>query len=86
MLAVRSKLHLQVLVLTVEEEGLHHLVLPETEVSLTRLTPRRRRVGVERSRDGDLHLGLAGSQGDVGPPVLHLLSVPGQTDGEGLPG
>ena len=86
MLAVRTELHLEILVVSVEEESLHHLVIPQTEVSLTRLTPRRRRVGVERSRDGDLHLGLAGSQGDVGPPVLHLLPVPGQTDGEGLPG
>ena len=86
MLAVRSKLHLQVLVLTVEEESLHDLVLPKTEVSLALLPPRRRRVVIERSRDGDLHLGLAGSQGDVGPPPLHLLPVPGQTDGEGLPG
>ena len=40
-LAMGSKLHLEVLVLGVEEEGLYHLVLPEAEVCLTRQAPGR---------------------------------------------
>ena len=41
MLAVRSKLHLEVLVLGVEEEGLDHLVLPQAEVGLAGQPPGR---------------------------------------------
>ena len=86
MLAVRPELHLQVLVGPVEEECLHHLVVPQPEVSLAWLPTRRRRVVIERSRDGDLDLPGAGSQGEGGRPLLQPLPVPGQTDGEGLPG
>ena len=86
MLTMGPELHLQVLVGLVEEECLHHLVVPEPEVSLAWLPTRRRRVVIERSRDGDLDLTRARSQREGGRPLLQPLSVPGQTDGEGLPG
>lgn len=48
-LAVGSKLHLEVLVPGVEEEGLHHLVLPEPKVCLAREAPGRGGVRPVRS-------------------------------------
>ena len=88
MLAVRPELHLEVLVLVVEEEGLHHLVLPQPEVGLARETPGRRGIVIEGSRDGDPDLAGPGDggQGDVGSSVLQPRPVPGQADGEGLSG
>ncbi len=49
------ELELQVLVLLVEEEGLHHLVVPQLEVRLPDLPARRGRVTVEGRQDMKLH-------------------------------
>ena len=56
MLAMRSELQLEVLlVLLVEEEGLHHLVLPQLEVGLAHLPTRWGGVTVVGGQDTKLH-------------------------------
>ncbi len=50
-----SELELQVLVLLVEEEGFHHLVVPQLEVRLPGLPARRGRVTVVGRQDAKLH-------------------------------
>ena len=56
MLAVRPELHLEVAVLGVEEEGLHHLVIPQPEVCLAGQTAGRGGVIEVGSLDADDHV------------------------------
>ena len=85
---MRAELDLQVLVLVVEEKSLHHLIVPQSKVCLAREAARRRRVVIEGGGHWEPHLlrPRHGGEGDVGRPVLQPLAVPGEADGEGLPG
>jgi len=79
MLAVRSKLQLQVLLLLVEEERLHHLVLPQLKVSLSNFSSRGRRVPKIRRTNGYLQIAPHPLQCDLGGRVVHWVPIPGQS-------
>ena len=74
MLAVRTELHLEILVVSVEEESLHHLVVPQPEVCLAGQTAGRGRVIKVGSLDADDHVPAhPRAQGDLGHGIkIHL--------------
>jgi len=78
-LAVRSKLQLKVLLVVVEEERLHHLVLPQLKIRLPNFSILGRRVPKIRCSDGYLQVASHPLHGDLGRRVVHCFSVPGQS-------
>ena len=76
MLTVGSELQLEVLLLVVEEERLHHLVLPQLEERLARLTTLRGWVSKEGSFNLDNEVVAISFQTDNNRVMVNRESVP----------
>ena len=76
MVAVGSELQLEVLLLVVEEERLHHLVLPQLEERLARLTALRGWVSKEGSFNLDNEVVTIPFQTDNNRVMVNRESVP----------
>jgi len=83
-LSVRSKLQLKVLLLLVEEERLHHLVLPQLKVGLSNFSSLGCWVPKIRCSNGYLQIATHPLQRDLGRRVVHWFPVPGQSYCVGL--
>ena len=77
---MRSKLQLQVLLLVVQEESLHHLILPQFKEGLPRFSPLGGWVSKVGSRNPDDEILTGTDKRKLDRIMINRLSVPGALD------
>ena len=79
-LSVRSKLQLQVLLLVVQEESFHHLVIPKFEEGLSRLASLRGWVPEVGSRDPNDEVLTSTNKSKLDRIMINRFPIPGALD------
>ena len=79
-LAMRSKLQLQVLLLVVQEESLNHLIIPKFKEGLPRLAPLGGWVSEVGSRNPDDEILTGTNKRKLDRIMINRLSFPGALD------